>query len=118
MHHGHSIETRIHAGRCCRASDPWCSRRSDRDSPILVDPPVEAAGAVDAQNAPTAPWKPQNGFHSYHKALLLLFFLIPDHLIPDQMVQSDPAGEGRLQPTRVRGVALYHGLLSVTEMEK
>src|SRR5713226_3913158 len=29
-------------------------------------------GAVDAQNAPTAPWKPQNGFHSYHKALLPL----------------------------------------------
>jgi len=30
---------------------------------------VEAAGAADAQNAPTTPWKPQNGFHSYHKAL-------------------------------------------------
>src|ERR671910_2489380 len=32
----------------------------------------KAAGAVDAQNAPTAPWKPQNGFHSSHKAFLLL----------------------------------------------
>jgi hypothetical protein len=26
-------------------------------------------GAVDAQNASTVPWKPQNDFHSYHRAL-------------------------------------------------
>lgn len=33
--------------------------------------PVEAAGAVDAKNAPTAPWKTAKGavFHSSHQAL-------------------------------------------------
>ena len=25
--------------------------------------PVEAAAGVEAQNAPTSAWKPQNGFH-------------------------------------------------------
>jgi hypothetical protein len=35
--------------------------------PISDEEPVEAAGAVDAKSAPTAPWKPQNGFHSYHR---------------------------------------------------
>jgi hypothetical protein len=31
--------------------------------------PVEAAGTVDAQNAPTAPWKTtEQVFHSSHKA--------------------------------------------------
>src|SRR6202022_2774207 len=30
--------------------------------------PMEAAGAVDAKNAPTAPWKPQNGFHELPQA--------------------------------------------------
>jgi hypothetical protein len=35
------------------------SRHSGRANP---DGPVEAAGAMDAQNASTAPWKPQNGF--------------------------------------------------------
>ena len=31
--------------------------------------PVEAAGAVDAESAPTAPWKTQGQvFHSYHRA--------------------------------------------------
>jgi hypothetical protein len=36
--------------------------------------PVEAAGAVDAKNAPTAPWKTaQNAVsHSYHRRLLSL----------------------------------------------
>src|SRR5574341_1104039 len=29
----------------------------------IARPAAEAAGAVDAQNASTAPWKPQNGFH-------------------------------------------------------
>ena len=31
--------------------------------------PVEAAGAVDAKNAPTAPWKTAKRavFHSFHK---------------------------------------------------
>lgn len=35
--------------------------------------PVEAAGAVDAKNAPTAPWKTAKGAvsHSFHKALLV-----------------------------------------------
>src|SRR5918994_7653448 len=35
--------------------------------------PVEAAGAVDAKNAPTAPWKTaQNAVsHSYHRLVLL-----------------------------------------------
>ncbi len=37
---------------------------------------MDTAGAVDAQNAPTAPWKPQNGFHSYHKALLSLSLIL------------------------------------------
>jgi len=31
-------------------------------SPIEDDAPVEAAGAVDAQNAPTAPWKTPGQF--------------------------------------------------------
>jgi hypothetical protein len=31
-------------------------------------PPVEAAGAVDAENAPTAPWKTRRRVsHSYHR---------------------------------------------------
>jgi len=36
--------------------------------------PVEAAGAVDAKNAPTAPWKTaQNAVsHSYHRLSLLV----------------------------------------------
>ena len=34
--------------------------------------PVEAAGAMDAQNAPTAPWKPQNGFHKLPQGPSLL----------------------------------------------
>jgi len=35
--------------------------------------PVEAAGAVDAKNAPTAPWKTAQTavFHSYHRLFLL-----------------------------------------------
>ena len=34
--------------------------------------PVEAAGAVDAKNAPTAPWKTGSPvFHSYHRLFLL-----------------------------------------------
>ena len=34
--------------------------------------PVEAAGAVDAKNAPTAPWKTGRPvFHSYHRLVLL-----------------------------------------------
>jgi hypothetical protein len=34
--------------------------------------PVEAAGAVDAKNAPTAPWKTARPvFHSYHRLFLL-----------------------------------------------
>ena len=34
--------------------------------------PVEAAGAVDAKNAPTAPWKTGRPvFHSYHRLFLL-----------------------------------------------
>ena len=33
---------------------------------------MEAAGAVDAKNAPTAPWKTGRPvFHSYHRLLLL-----------------------------------------------
>ena len=32
---------------------------------------VEAAGAVDAQNAPTAPWKPHTGFHELPQPLTL-----------------------------------------------
>jgi hypothetical protein len=36
--------------------------------------PVEAAGAVDAKNAPTAPWKTGRPvFHSYHRHFLLLW---------------------------------------------
>ena len=30
--------------------------------------PVEADGAVDAQNAPTAPWKTLRVFHELHRA--------------------------------------------------
>ena len=34
--------------------------------------PVEAAGAVDAKNAPTAPWKTGRPvYHSYHRLFLL-----------------------------------------------
>ena len=37
--------------------------------------PVEAAGAVDAQNASTAPWKPQNGFHTLPQGPSLLMII-------------------------------------------
>jgi hypothetical protein len=49
------------AGSFLRARD----QKSDR--------PVEAAGAVDAKNAPTAPWKTAQTavFHSYHRRFLL-----------------------------------------------
>jgi hypothetical protein len=34
--------------------------------------PVEAVGAVDAKNAPTAPWKTARPvFHSYHRLISL-----------------------------------------------
>jgi hypothetical protein len=44
--------------------------------------PVEAAGAVDARNAPTAPWKTaQNAVsHSYHR--LCLLSLVTRKLLP------------------------------------
>jgi len=41
--------------------------------PQFGKPPVEAAGAVDAENASTAPWKTAKNAvsHSYHRPLLL-----------------------------------------------
>src|SRR2546422_4191756 len=43
--------------------------------------PVEAAGAVDAKNAPTAPWKTGRPVsHSYHR--LFLLSLVPGKVSP------------------------------------
>ena len=36
--------------------------------------PVEADGAVDAQNAPTAPWKTLRVFHELHRAFPIKSF--------------------------------------------
>ena len=61
--------------------DRWVMAAADRRSwgilrshfsagdPQIVKPPVEAAGAVDAKNAPTAPWKTAQTAvsHSYHR---------------------------------------------------
>src|SRR6266571_2002993 len=52
---------------------------------------VEAAGSVDAQNAPTDPWKPQNGFHSSHKPS-------SSYSLKEQMVQGTPARAALLLP--------------------
>ena len=43
-----------------------------RATPHIEKPAVEAAGAVDAENASTAPWKTAKDAvsHSYHKPLL------------------------------------------------
>src|SRR5688572_23074398 len=41
-----------------------------REPCVMKRGPVEAAGAADAQNAPTAPWKTtKQVFHSYHRTL-------------------------------------------------
>jgi hypothetical protein len=39
---------------------------------IPTPPPVEAAAGVEAQNAPTPAWKPQNGFHKLPQGPLFL----------------------------------------------
>lgn len=47
----------------------------DYEAPIVFERrhaehrPMEAAGAADAQTAPTAPWKPQSGFHKLPQGL-------------------------------------------------
>jgi hypothetical protein len=48
---------------------------------------VEAAGAVDAKNAPTAPWKTAKGavFHSSHKPYWYLSNLA-SHFLGDQPI--------------------------------
>ena len=48
-------------------------RRFSARASTIRKRPVEAAGAVDAKNAPTAPWKTaQNAVsHSYHRLFLL-----------------------------------------------
>jgi len=47
-------------------------RFSARANSTIEKPAVEAAGAVDAENASTAPWKTAKDAvsHSYHKPLL------------------------------------------------
>src|SRR2546425_5277532 len=65
----------LHQGdlRVMAAADrrSWASYAaiSQRARPRNRKPPMEAAGAVDAKNAPTAPWKTaQNAVsHSYHR---------------------------------------------------
>ena len=56
------------------ADHPWRrdTRAIDRERALSRaasrEAPVEAAAAVDAQNAPTAAWKSQNGFHKLPQA--------------------------------------------------
>src|SRR5881409_379917 len=65
----------LHQGdlRVMAAADrrSWASYAAifQRARPRNRKPPMEAAGAVDAKNAPTAPWKTaQNAVsHSYHR---------------------------------------------------
>ena len=48
------------------------TRPVSRARPTTRKRPVEAAGAVDAKNAPTAPWKTGRPVsHSYHRLFLL-----------------------------------------------
>src|SRR5712691_11191543 len=57
----------------CRSSflEPPARSFSPRARP-QSNRPVEAAGAVDAKNAPTAPWNTDRPvFHSYHRLSLL-----------------------------------------------
>ena len=49
------------------------TRWRTRAGPQFGKPAVDAAGAVDAENAPTAPWKTATNavFHSYHRPFFL-----------------------------------------------
>ena len=47
---------------------------SVRETPRARDKAVDAAGAVDAQNAPTAPWKTADGFPQAPTAFFLFLF--------------------------------------------
>jgi len=58
----------------CRSSflEPPTRSSFRASDPTIAKPAVEAAGAVDAENASTAPWKTAKDAvsHSYHKPLL------------------------------------------------
>jgi hypothetical protein len=69
---------------------------------------VEAAGAVDAKSASTAPWKTAKNAvsHSYHRPLL--FPSVPEHVLPMFPVNSVtylPGCTGqsnrRMEPTQI-----------------
>jgi len=61
------LPTRQPSSLCCRT----------RDSLMLPRPPVEAAGAVEAQTASTAPWKTtEQVFHSYHRPFIVCVFVL------------------------------------------
>jgi hypothetical protein len=60
--------------------------------------PVEAAGAVDAKNAPTAPWETgRPAFHSYHRLCL-------PSLVTGRVSPMFPVAPHRWSTTCVRGV--------------
>ena len=57
----------------CRSSflEPSCAVVLSRRATTNRKRPVEAAGAADAKNAPTAPWETGRPvFHSYHRLCL------------------------------------------------
>ena len=68
---------RLEAGRRLRCEHSHsrvdCSPRTRRSCRIQMGP-VEADGAVDAQNAPTAPWKTLRVFHELHRAFPIKSF--------------------------------------------
>ena len=67
---------------------PFCRTRTG---------PVEADGAVDAQNAPTAPWKTLCVFHELLQGL--------SHQVTHEKLQKAPKyrWETRIDPSRKRG---------------
>jgi hypothetical protein len=62
----HASETEAHAARRRSASGAW----SHDSEPCTREEAVDAVGPVDAQNAPTGPWKTADGFPQAPTAII------------------------------------------------
>jgi hypothetical protein len=64
-----TFDVSVDVGRANLGDRETMLRRSSVGAGAMKRWPVEAAGAVDAKNAPAAPWKTAKGavFHSSHK---------------------------------------------------
>src|SRR5206468_556298 len=84
------------------------NRRGGGRGTWVIRGPVEAAGAVDAQNAPTAPWKTtEQVFHSYHKGFILIHSYMTEERRPKALTCPRYRGNPRSAPCSVRRKARF-----------